>query len=225
MHLLHRIFDTDENLREIILGLSRRTSENRLKHALVLDFNPYWLAAHDAEYAGISSNYLYDAFYRGIAFAPGLLAIGQSRPYDIDFRSGAAEDLTDRAFDRRKDPSPYLLRIFARPGSGTETDFALRRQLVAAARETPIPTVVETQEEAELVVAAGDRVNSPAGSRGTIGGFLRDGAAGAVYSVTCGHVIATGTAATPAGPIGPCSFAAVPIALPAGVVCDATCPY
>jgi hypothetical protein len=119
-----------------------------------------------------------------------------------------------------------MLRIFALPAPFPDGEWIQQRQLlVNAAKETPIPTIVETQKPAKLLASAGDRVHSSTGVPGTLGGFLRNGPHGAIYAVTCGHVIAAGSASTAAGHLGLCIHAAAPKPLPAGTTCSANCPH
>jgi hypothetical protein len=247
MHLLHRRLDTDGNLREIIDNLNGRIVGNPFKQALILDLNPYWLVAIGLEKSGLADDYLWRVFsgrfnhweQAGWFFRPGAAAwaLRSSAIWagidDADFArsSDAAHEITNRVFGRPVKPSPFLLRIFAYPADDVPTrspeaersfDGGARNQLVEAARETPIPTIVETQPPARFVVGSGDRIFSSSGKYGTLGGFLKDGSA--LYGVTCGHVIAQGgDARTTDGLLGRVKHAASPEPLQPGVVCDRHC--
>ena len=228
MHLLHRVLEQRPELRDIIHKLSERTANNPLKHALVLDVNPFWLAAYQLDRAGLPHNALDYLFFPG-----ALWSYGGGGVLDFNRRFPSAEVRTG-AFRGHKNAdqsephlNPFLLRIFALPASETDgKDFEYRSQLVGAARETPLFTIVETQEMARLTTAAGDSVFSAPNARGTVGGFLRDDQPGTTYAVTCGHVISSGASAfTSAGRLGQCTYAAAPKALPAGSICSVSCGH
>jgi hypothetical protein len=224
MHLLHQALDEDKELQQIVGGLSERTAKNPLKHAIVLDLNPIWLACYRLSEAGLSEDAF---FYRFGSLAYRLLQLGGGGGYiDLSRKFSTSHQLTADLFGANLDPSPYLLRIFARPilergGDGIE----YRQRLIQAARETPIPTIVETQEPARLLAAPGDRITSAAPGFGTLGGFVQDTNTKKTFAMTCGHVISTGAASTPSGHLGPCVHAAVPIPLPSGVPCTSSCSF
>jgi hypothetical protein len=219
MHLLHQALDGDGQLQDIIGGLSRRIAENPLKHAIVLDLNPFWLACYRLSEAGLAEE-LIDTFSGPVPFSLG----GGGGYIDLsrrDFKRSA--ELTNRFFGGKRDwHSPYLLRIFARPTPGGEST-GLRQQLVNVAREAPLATIVETQEPARLLAAPGDRVTSSSGVLGTLGGFLLDTNSSTTFAVTCGHVISAGTASVATGSLGSCVHAKTPVPLPPGTACTSSC--
>ncbi len=223
MHELQLALERDGELREQIDRVSRQISENQLKHALVLDLNPFWDACRRLEAAGLRPD-AYRWWSCGIGpSAPFPIPMRSPGPADLSMRYKVADDLTDSFFGSRKRKGPYLLRILAAPVR-TEEERRLRYQLVQAARQASIPTVVETEERATYVAGPGDALT--AGSRtGTLGGFLRDGAFGQAYAVTCGHVVSTGSVSTSAGILGSCVHAAVPVQLPAVSVCTTGCVH
>src|SRR5271168_769401 len=61
MHLLHQRLEEDGELRGVVARLSERIRGNPLKHAIILDLNPFWLAAYQAEAAGLSEDFLFRA--------------------------------------------------------------------------------------------------------------------------------------------------------------------
>jgi hypothetical protein len=218
MHLLHRALAEDSRLQDIVANLSGRIAKNPLKHAIVLDLNPFWLASHRLTEAGLSLDLLSYFFSGGpLGAGGGYIDLSQQFP--------RSADLTQTFFGNRKEPySPYMLKIFARPtpdGQFTEQ----RQHLVGVARETPIATIVETQEPARLLAARGDRVISSAGVLGTLGGFLLDSISNGTFAITCGHVLSSGPASTSAGHLGQCVHAAMPKTLPAGTACTSGCGY
>uniref|UniRef100_B0T714 Uncharacterized protein n=1 Tax=Caulobacter sp. (strain K31) TaxID=366602 RepID=B0T714_CAUSK len=221
MHELQLALDEDADLRGEVAALSERIARNPLKHALVLDLNPFWDAARRLEAAGLPQDVFYD-WYRGrpllptvLPRSPGLADL--SRAYEV------AEHLTQQVFGARKRNQPYLLRIFAAPAS-SRSDLELRGQLSVAAREAALPTIVETEERASFIAKPGDRLTGQGGS-GTLGGFLRDGHQGTTYAATCGHVVSTGSVSTSIGLLGPSQHARAPIPLPSSSVCAAGCQH
>jgi hypothetical protein len=221
MHLLHRALDDDGELRDIVGRLSRSIAENALKHAIVLDLNPFWLACYRLAEAGLSEDLLPDYYSGRLPYPLGSVG-GGGGFVDLSRKiSGFIRPTIDMFGDRKDPASPYLLRIFARPTPDGGEWTSYRQQLVNAARETPIATIVETQEPARLITAPGDLVTSSTGLVGTLGGFLLDKISGTTFAVTCGHVIAGGTAAF----LGPCVHAKAPIALPPAVPCTSSCGW
>ncbi len=226
MHILHRQLEEDGDLRQAVQALSERIRENPLKHGLVLDLNPYWFEAYRFWSAGLD----WDPYrFRSDWNLGSLLDVAQLADIpDLTRVFPHVWDLTEQAFGRPWPANfqPYLLRIQARPIRTPDPQLLERRyDLLNAAREAQIPTLVESQDPPRLVAAAGDRVLSPAGDKGTIGGFLKDPAAGRNYAVTCAHVISMGTASLTSGPLGPCRHASSPTPLPTGVACCTGCPH
>jgi hypothetical protein len=242
MHLLHKALDTDGYLREVIDNLSRRISENPFKQGLILDLNPFWHIAiglqkgglpddHTLRFIDRSSYWDHPTWFLRSGAAAWFLrscAIWDAIDIaDLKRSSGIAHEITMRVFDRKVDGSPFLLRIFAYPAddipeSERAFDGDARNQLVEAARQTPMPTIVETQPPARFVAGSGERVFASNGKYGTLGGFLKDGSA--LYGVTCGHVIAQGDDARIAdGLLGRVKHAALPESLKPGVLCDRHC--
>ncbi|OPF96622.1 hypothetical protein [Rhodopseudomonas palustris] len=234
MHQLHGALEEDGGLREALAALSDRTAGNPLKHALVLDLNPFWRAAYHLADSGLSDDIIIGwpdiRFGAPLDLGAWLSASGvvqrATGPFDLSRRFEAADQMTNRLFgdcDRLRG-GPYIFRIFALPGSSEtlKTDPENRRKLVEAARKSPIPTVVETQDAVRLVAAPGDGLVAPAGVLGTLGGFLKDRSRNTVYAVTCGHVIASGTPNCGGVGLGPCVYAAAPLPLN-GAVCQAGC--
>jgi hypothetical protein len=229
MHLLHQILDADTILRDIVDNLSNQISGNPFKQALILDLNPYWLAAFRFEQAGLSDDLLWKIPW---VFRSGAFFGATISKADLTWSSKAAHGFTQSIFGPHIRESPFLLRIFAYPADGLPTrspgaDQSVydsgRNRLVEAARVTPIPTIVETHPPAHLIAASGDRVFSPNGGFGTLGGFLEDRRSGSTYGVTCGHVIAAGEARTRAGLLGQVVHSASPVPLPPGGRCDRGC--
>jgi hypothetical protein len=224
MHLLHQALDQDSVLKGVVADLSGKIAANPLKHAIVLDLNPFWLAAYRLTEAGFSEEALVEVYENRFPFDASWQFWRSAGPFDLSRRFKPAATLTNRLFGKRED-SPFMLRIFAIPAAPTTESESYRRRLDIAASETPLPTVVENQEVARLLANPGDRVYSANGVPGTLGGFLRDGPNGPPYAVTGGHVIAAGMAATPAGHLGVCAHAALPKTLPSNVVCHASCGF
>ena len=220
MHLLHQALDSDPLLQQVARGLSERIAGNPLKHAIVLDLNPFWLTCYRLNEAGLNDELLnhFGAIYPHQMPGTG----GGYVDLSTDFKR--ATNATLIVFGNRKYPqSPYLLKIFARP-SPDRASLEQRQQLVNAARETAIATIVETQEPAQLLAAPGDRVISGTGNPGTVGGFFRDSGTGKTFGVTCGHVVSGGSASISGHPYT-CAHAAVPLTLPAGTVCTTSCGH
>jgi len=234
MHQLHRALEEDGGLREALAALSDRIAGNPLKHALVLDLNPFWRAAYRLADSGLPEDIL--EAWPDFRFGPPLdigawlstSGVVQRTPGPLDlWRSfEIADRLTKRLFGHYDGLTggPYMFRIFALPGSAetSKIDAENRRKLVEAARKSPIPTVVETQDAVQLVAAPGDQLVASTGVPGTLGGFLKDRTRSTVYAVTCGHVIASGTANCGGVSLGPCVHAAAPVPLN-GAVCQAGC--
>jgi hypothetical protein len=226
MHLLHRALESDERLRGVVSELSAGIAKNPLKQAILLDLNPYWRMAQRLEAAGLDERVLFDmaAIVDGGFLLPNFVSGGA--PIDLNFRSDLAETLTGRLFgyERQQNDGPYLLRIYSRaaPIGKWEGDSGFYRQLVEQARACPIPTVVETHSEAQLIALPGQRVFSN-GCSGTLGGFLRDEDSNVTYGVTCGHVAGPGEVLLSCGTWEECHFSAPPVPLLAGVACSQGC--
>ncbi|MHB8269575.1 hypothetical protein [Bradyrhizobium sp.] len=223
MHLLHQALDEDKELQQIVGSLSERIAKNPLKHAIVLDLNPFWLACYRLSEAGLREDTLFYRFPESLVYAMSGLS-GGGGYIDLSREFSTSSQLTEEFFRARLASSPYLLRIFARPileRNGELVEY--RQRLVEAARDTPIATIVETQEPAQLLAGSGDRIISASSAYGTLGGFLRDNKSNKTFAVTCGHVISAGAASTTTGYLGPCVHAAVPIPLPSGIPCTSTC--
>lgn len=220
MHILRRALDEDRELAAIVAGLEERIAGNPIKLGLVLDLNPWWLAIFRLHGAGLLLEHpvIWPAPYMSLAAAP--FVQGARAPLDLSWWHFTVGTLTEEAFGRPIAPRPYLIRIAALP-RGDEHAYH-HDQLLAAARETPIATVVEFHEPPRLVAACGDRVVGPV-THGTLGGFVEDRRSGRRYAVTCGHVISSGAARTLTGPLGPCVHAVTPTPLPGGVRCSARC--
>ncbi|WP_157139080.1 hypothetical protein [Asticcacaulis biprosthecium] len=219
MHQLHLALDEDPTLREYVYSLSDRIGRNPLKHGMVLDLNPFWDAAQRLEAAGLVVPHWHYWLREG--GSPIVFPIPRtSGVIDLQQRYDIADYLTEEYFGRDA-YGPYMLRILAAP-SRSAGDAEWRQQLVSAAREAKLPTIVDTVERAQLIATPGDRLTC-AGSSGTLGGFLRDGSYGATYAVTCGHVVSAGSVSTKAGTLGNCVYATPPKALSSGTVCDANC--
>jgi hypothetical protein len=225
MHILHRRLDEDTELRDAVSGLSERIRGNPLKHALILDLNPVWLTCYQIWAAGYDP----DLLIRHWPVFPSwsfLELNGLTDSLDLEKRFNAVDHFTMAIFGRGTTMQPYMLRIYSKPILEPNPSLLeLRAALVTAARDAKIPTVVEIHTPARLIGAPGDRILSSTGNIGTLGGFLKDPAAGTVYGMTCGHVISSGTALTPAGLLGSCVKAVTPVALPAGVSCCTGCNH
>lgn len=216
MHLLHQALDSDSFLQDVLRTLSERIAGNPLKHAIVLDLNPFWLSHYRAAEAGLSEESAEYWYGRRFPTAGGYIDLSRK------FKASIAP--TETVFGNRNNPdSPYWLRIFALP-SHDQGSVGLRRQLADAARETAIATSVETQEPAQLLAAPGDRINAGTSNPGTLGGFFKDFRSGQIYGVTCGHVVPAASASM-GGASHTSAFASPPVSLPAGVVCTTSCGH
>lgn len=224
MHILRAVLTEYPKIRDSLFGLSEAISGNTAQQGLFLDVNPLWWAAYCLEKAGLDPQRP-DLVARQ-AFSPSLSrfigepptpAVGDFfRDYD------GAKIESERLFGPRPfGDKPFLARIIGRAGA---TGAIGRDQLIAAARASQVPAVVETRAEARLLAGPGDSLTAPGGATGTLGGFLRDGPAGTVFAATCGHVITAGMAMTHAGPVGSCAHAEGPKLLPAGAACYVNCP-
>lgn len=208
MHELQIALDESRELQDQIAGLQERTLRNRLKHGLVLDLNPFWDYSRRLEAAGLDPHLVYDIIY-GYVGAPAFSPPSPGRA-DLSRHYPHSEDVSRRAFGKRPAYGPFMLRILAAPCDSTE-DLELRSELVAAAREAPIPAIVETDERAFPVHQSGDRIKTSLDT-GTLGGFVRDTLTGENYAMTCGHVVATGeTVSSLTGSLGDCRHHVAPI--------------
>ena len=229
MHFLHFELERNEALASVVNALSLQTAENRAKMGLILDLNPFWLEASRIAAVGLDpdrvlSRFLDYPFHPWSSFPVRLLELYSSEGLPELGRSFEyVEDATEFFFHKPTESTfqPFLLRIIAHPNP----DRGNRDELVAIARETPIPTVVETHGIPQLVVAPGSRVVSPAVLGGTLGGYLRDQTSNSVFAVTCGHVISDAAISQDGQLIGTVTHCAKPVPLPAGIGCHAGCGY
>ena len=211
MHILHLAIQEDGDLRSAIGGVNDRVSQSPAKLGLILDLNPYWALAHRISSLGLD----YDSWQYGALLWPFSLegSLGPQRLSDLRREYPYVEPLTVRAFGRPFSRfSPYLLRIVADRRVVTENP-DLHTSLKTAAREAPLPTIVEVAEPPRLLAKATDALTCPGGATGTLGGFLRDANDGSVYGVTCGHVVPSGTVQTASGALGHCAHAIPPALL------------
>ena len=123
MHQLHLSLDTDERLREQVLGLSERTIGNPVKIGLFLDLNPYWKEAHVAMDTGLDPEGAFEWGFDVQAERPS------EELWDLDRRFSRSQSMTKSVF-RRDFPekfSPFLLRLIARPSRTSEIPKPVRR--------------------------------------------------------------------------------------------------
>lgn len=221
MHVLREVLREYPRIRDSLFQLSEQISGNAAQQGLFLDLNPLWWAAYCLDKAGVHP-LRPDVVAQQAFMSP--IVVGEPPPPEIGdfFRDyDSVRTASDWFFPQRRfRDKPFLARIIGRMGAMGDDE---RNQLLAVARDSPVPTVLDMRAEARLLARPGDALTAPGGATGTLGGFLRDGPAGKVYAVTCGHVIAAGTAMTGAGPLGPCLHARPPVMLPAGAVCYAHC--
>src|SRR5262249_31929167 len=153
--------DRDERLYRVVAQLSERIAGNPLKQGIVLDLNPFWAFAYRWTEAGLPESEI--GRWPSHALVPYIGAGGGIRDFSRYF--AFASEATGRNFPNADKNSPFLLRIVAQPFSQYAGERAagydeFRSQLVGAARETPISTVVETLPLAQLIASPGDRVSS-----------------------------------------------------------------
>ena len=229
MHFLQLELERNEALAAVVNALSMRTAEYSTKMGLILDLNPFWLEASRIAYAGLDpdrvlSRFLHYPYQPWSPFPLRLLELfsGEKLP-ELGRRFEYVEEANEFFFNRptKKDFQPFLLRIIAHPNPDKDD----RDELVAIAREAPIPTVVETHGIPQLIVAPGSQVVSPLGQRGTLGGYLRDLTSNAVFAVTCGHVISCSAKKQVVPTIGTVTHCAEPIPLPTSKACYASCGF
>jgi hypothetical protein len=221
VHILRAVLREYPQIRESLLHLSEQISGNAAQQGLFLDVNPFWWAAYCLDKAGVDP--LQPDVVAQQAFMSTIVAGDPPPPgigdFSREYRSAGIA--TDWFFpQRRYRDKPFLARIIGRANPVGDGRWS---QLLAAARESPVPTVVDIRTEARLLARPGDLLAAPGGATGTLGGFLRDGPTGRVFAVTCGHVITAGTAMAGAGPLGPCLHSRPPVLLPTGAVCYAGC--
>lgn len=225
MHFLHLELERNERLRAAVADLEQRILGNPLRQGLLLDLNPYWLAACRLAQAGLREGSLYGYYAHDMAW-PMLYGPFFERP-DLVLRFDDVQEFTNAHFgERPADWQPFLLRVAALPSS--EADAAereWRQQLLEAAREASIPTVVESRPRPQLVASCGGGLTNAAGGHGTLGGFLRDRNTGGEYAVTCGHVVSSGFVDSGGSRYGSCAHARPPVPLPATVRCHAACGH
>ncbi|MGZ9099167.1 MAG: hypothetical protein ACXW3O_05640 [Brevundimonas sp.] len=197
MHRLHRRLAEDDELSGAVASLDEYLGDNPLLEGLVLEYNPFWAAAHHLYRAGLDETLL-DGWRDRIPRADGSIGrrplfetlemaaalAGPVRgPFDVGRRHPVADDLTRSLFGQSFEAfSPYLLRVLTRPGPGEFYD-----RLLEDVRKSPVAAMVEARGRARLVSAPGSRVRTGRAT-GTLGGYLRDQIAGETYAVTCGHV-------------------------------------
>ena len=142
--------------------------------------------------------------------------------WDFEYRSPLVDVVLEEISGRSRSSAyqAFLLRLVARPECSAEE----RADLVAAARETEILTVVNTHPVPRLIAGVGSELTSQAtGLSGTLGGYLSDMAAGKHFAVTCGHVGTQGDFTTAGAGLGAVIDAQAPTPLPKGVPCHAGC--
>jgi hypothetical protein len=224
MHILHVALDQREDLRVELAKLSEKIGSNPLKHAIILDFNPYWLAAFRAtelglsEYAFGSAWPLLPSDFQLAASLNGPIAIS-----DLQRKFKLAESQTAQAFGRSYSGfEPFVARVYIKPDHELRVSGKYYPAILSIARESALPVLVETHAQARLLASSGKRF-SASGRTGTLGGFLRDWLTGQVYGVTCGHVVSSGVASDSSGVIGRCVHALLPVPHPNGQNCSSSC--
>lgn len=198
MHQLEAAYNSDEFLSSTIRNLNERISGNKCKLGLILDLNPFWEIAHQYDRSGLDPSRFFHGPIPGAWFLPTfeLTHDTMGEPVDLWRQYDHVGYETSHAFGAEKKNTPYLLRIYARPV--TDAGMAeMRYSLVAAARETPIATVVETHAPGRLLAGVGDEIYQLPSKPGTLGGYVTDTATGEVFAVTCGHVLDHSTSVSP----------------------------
>jgi hypothetical protein len=218
---------------EGLTALVEAVGANAAAQGVVLDVNPFWLAAYRMARAGLTPWLLEHQLFLPslLSLLPDdLLSLEAVEGDAIDFMwrdvTGWVETATRRVFhdsrDYAKSTLPFLVKILARPIGPEQAE--ARALLVRLAASQTFPTIVETRSPGTLALAPGDRCTAR-GTPGTIGGFLRDRRTGDVYGATCGHVAGTNAQVTVASQhVGTCVHSQPPKQLPAGQLCTRNCP-
>ena len=224
MHRLQREIDENKEVRDVVLGLSRRVAENNGKMGILLDLNPIWRLAARLAAAGLEPDH---RWYGWVLLDPVMLPFGFVGPgsggaLDLSYRSSFVQELTDLMDGRNRNRSyqPFLLRLLAYTNATQEE----REALIDAARATPILTVVNTHPVVRHVHGPGSLIAAAAtGRSGTLGGYLTDSGANTHFAVTCGHVAKSGNFMASRRSIGSVTAASAPTPLPDGAKCHVAC--
>ena len=223
MHFLHLELEKNWELASVVNGLSESTASKKAKIGIILDLNPFWFQASRLSDAGLEP-YFHPLrpFSWWSAHPLSVIRIDSGdRLPRLDREFPVVDEMTEFLFGKSvpNKLQPFLLRIIAHP----DTDPKSRDELVLIARETQIPTLVETHGIPQLISAPGSRLVSPTGIQGTLGGYLRDQRGGTVFAVTCGHVISGAAMSQNGQQIGTATHRVGPVPLPYGTLCHAGC--
>jgi hypothetical protein len=236
MHFLQKELEANEELASAVGNVAEETVSNKVKQGLILDLNPIWLAMFRLADSGVNpSSYIRSTMWDGFGWSihRGGAAFDVGRLPNLSRHFSEAEYLIDSLYERSISNrlQPFLLRIAARPeavvDSGTANEgFSYeeeRYSLIQIARQAGILTVVETHPLPQLVSAPGSRVCATNGSKGTLGGYVKDSNSGSIFGMTCGHVT-TGAALDQNGiQMGTVIHEKCPIPLPSNVQCSQYC--
>ncbi|TNF21256.1 MAG: hypothetical protein EP318_07910 [Rhodobacteraceae bacterium] len=231
MHLLHEEIERNENLSGAISELTERTSENPAKQGLILDINPIWRIAQRLDDAGLDPDIFERWHLEFPRYWPWQHLLGPDsggpRP-DLGRRYPIVDFFTSHARSAQHDTKfqPFLLRLIAKPEPAdqelVEQHTTARRNLVGAARESRILTVVETHPLPQLLLSPGSRLTAGTGQAGTLGGYLRDRTTGNLFAATCGHIFPSGAASSSGWTI---AHVVQPTTSPPGAPCTANCAH
>lgn len=220
MHVLRALASEYGRIRQF----ASRVIANPGVHGVILDINPFWHRLYRLEQAGVSLS-------QGDLppWVPGETVLGDvldgDGPLDLYWRHEAVDAALYAAFQRKFDgPHSVMLRVLLRPASQDAPDLEINVRAASARQqlaESPIPAVVEVRPVARFLLSSGSTCTSPAGARGTVGGFLVDRSTGKTYAATCGHVVSSGLVRDASGAvIGRCAHAQGPAPGPGPGLCD-----
>jgi hypothetical protein len=221
MHLLREAARNLEGLDALI----ERVAGLQVLQGVVVDLNPIWQAAYTLDQAGLDPRLMVGLFpgpgANVLAMIDALVGIPPTGGViDLGWWNPIVELLTRTVFGRDSVlPTPLVVKVIALPATNSQLQEE-RRTLVQAVSSVPFPALVETRPVATLAVAGGDRCVMASGSRGTVGGFVRDRLTNRTYAATCGHVITSGAVDIGGGIVGLCSHARSPTPLASGQRCD-----
>jgi hypothetical protein len=217
MHLLRDKAREIDGLESFIDSVSISPSTQ----GVVVDLNPLWFYAYRISQAGLNPNNFDIAPSLQLESASQLIQ-GRDSFIDLNWKDPLVDKFCQNTFGRNFGPNNcFLVKVVAFPVIYPER-LEERRALVAAVQTAPFPAIVETRPPATLVISSGDLCVTGSGSRGTVGGFLKDTKTSNVYAATCGHVVASGPVTVNGQVIGKCTHAWAPTRLATGQVCDST---
>ena len=237
MHFLERELEINEDLSSAVDMVSKRSAENSIKQGLILDLNPVWLMTFRIEDSGLDP-FLFRRgpwFEFGLPWFQGLTRFDAGRLPKLDRNFPDVDEFLHR-YHRRDVPSrlqPFLLRLIAKPDlpqssedQAKEASYDEERyQLIQIARESKVLTIVETHSPPALLAAPGSRVQSSSGSKGTLGGYVKDAKTNSIYGMTCGHVLTSTALNSKGNRIGNAMHSKLPTPLPTKVTCTHNCGH